>query len=164
MRIVTFRWARDAMAAGWRQVTRSPGRNAAGGRRSRVVLAPRPWRLSPPARAGGATVTKKAAHRGEHEVSRKAIVRGKPGCLGCTCQTRVHSFATFSTRQCGRSQRPAFPAPSSWKRDNEIAELRRNRAVRMRAHVSPPSLRGAKRRSNPACRTQESWIASLRSQ
>jgi len=28
MRIVTFRWARDAMAAGWRQVTRSPGRNA----------------------------------------------------------------------------------------------------------------------------------------
>jgi hypothetical protein len=28
MRIVTFRWARDAMAAGWRQVTRSPRRNA----------------------------------------------------------------------------------------------------------------------------------------
>src|SRR5262249_49083935 len=28
MRIVTFRWARDAMAAGTRQVTRSPGRNA----------------------------------------------------------------------------------------------------------------------------------------
>jgi hypothetical protein len=28
MRIVTFRWARDAMAAGWRQVIRSPGRNA----------------------------------------------------------------------------------------------------------------------------------------
>src|SRR5262245_33154898 len=23
--------------------------------------------------------------------SRKAIARGKPGCLGCTCQTRVHS-------------------------------------------------------------------------
>jgi hypothetical protein len=38
-----------------------------------------------PARAGTATVTIKAAHRGEHEVSRKAIARGKPGCLGCTC-------------------------------------------------------------------------------
>src|SRR5881392_3312439 len=37
-----------------------------GGRRSRVVLAPRPWRQSPPARAGGVTVTTKAAHRGEH--------------------------------------------------------------------------------------------------
>jgi hypothetical protein len=35
-------------------------------RRSRVVLAPRPWRLSFPACAGEATVTKNAAHRGEH--------------------------------------------------------------------------------------------------
>jgi hypothetical protein len=43
-----------------------PERNAAGGRRSRVVLAPRPWRLSLPACAGGATVTIKAAHREEH--------------------------------------------------------------------------------------------------
>jgi len=31
------------------------------------------------------TVAKKAAHRGEHEGSRKTIARGKPGCLGCTC-------------------------------------------------------------------------------
>ena len=38
----------------------------AGGRRSRVVLAPRPWRRSAPARAGAATVTTNAAHRGEH--------------------------------------------------------------------------------------------------
>ena len=45
-----------------------------------------------PACAGTATVTIKAAHRGEHEVSRKAIARGRPGCLGCTCQTRVHSL------------------------------------------------------------------------
>src|SRR5215470_3265664 len=35
-----------------------------------------------PACAGTATVTKKAAHRGEHEVSRQTIARGKPGCLG----------------------------------------------------------------------------------
>src|ERR671937_885903 len=25
----------------------------------------------------------------EHEVSRKTIARGRPGCLGCTCQSRV---------------------------------------------------------------------------
>src|SRR5947207_2374901 len=30
------------------------------------------------ARAGSATVTKSAAHRGEHEANRKTIVRGKP--------------------------------------------------------------------------------------
>jgi hypothetical protein len=43
-----------------------------------VVLAPRPWRLSIPASAGMATVTKNAAHRGEHEANRQTIVRGKP--------------------------------------------------------------------------------------
>ena len=30
----------------------------------------------------GMTVAKKPAHRGEHEVSRKAIAWGKPGCFG----------------------------------------------------------------------------------
>ena len=50
-------------------------------RRSRVVLAPRPWRLSTPARAGVATVTINAAHRGEHEANRKTIARGKPVSL-----------------------------------------------------------------------------------
>src|SRR5215203_4558330 len=60
--------------------------------------------------AGLATVTKNAAHRGEHEVSRKAIAWGKPGCLGCTCLIRVRCLL-FCTRCCGRSQRPAFPAP-----------------------------------------------------
>src|SRR5205085_9315295 len=46
----------------------------------------------PLARAGWATVTTNAAHRGEHEVSRQTIARGKPGCLGCTCQIRVRCF------------------------------------------------------------------------
>jgi hypothetical protein len=81
------------------------------------------------------TVTRQAAHRGEHEGNRKTIARGKPGCLGCTCQIRVHSFATFSTRRCGRSRRPAFPAPSAVQRANEIAKLGRKPAARMRMHV-----------------------------
>src|SRR5262245_34935752 len=53
--------------------------------------------------AGSATVTKNAAHRGEHEVSRKAIARGKPGCPGCTCGlTRVHLFyRTFAHGTAG---------------------------------------------------------------
>ena len=89
---------------------KSRGRNAESVRRNRVVLAPRPWRYvggNHPAGNGG----KKGRSPGRVRISRKAIARGKPGCLGCTCQSRVHSFYQFSTRCCGRSRRPAFPAP-----------------------------------------------------
>src|SRR5437660_12062879 len=75
--IVTRRWARDAMDAAASGVNNAR-RNASSVRRSRVVLAPRPWRLSTPACAGVATVTKNAAHRGEHEGNRQTIARGKP--------------------------------------------------------------------------------------
>ena len=52
-----------------------------------------------PACAGSATGARKAVPRGEREVSRQTIARGKPGCPGCTCQTRVHfPFATDRTR------------------------------------------------------------------
>ncbi len=77
-------------------------------RRSRVVLAPRPWRLSFPACAGEATVTKNAAHRGEHEVSRKAIAWGRSGCLGCTCQTRVRCFLFARGAAGAVSARPSL--------------------------------------------------------
>src|SRR5262249_7696179 len=100
--IVTIRWAWDAVGrCGVRRFTCRTKRR--GGRRSRVVLAPRPWRLSPPACAGVATVTIKAAHRGEPEVSRKTIARGKPGCLGCTCQIRVHSHFSSAHGDAGAS-------------------------------------------------------------
>jgi hypothetical protein len=36
-----------------------------------------------------ATGAKEAVPRGEHEISRQTIARGRPGCPGCTCQTRV---------------------------------------------------------------------------
>jgi hypothetical protein len=89
--IVTERW-RGMRWTLRRQAGSLAGRNVCSVRRSRVVLAPRPWRLSFPACAGEATVTRNAAHRGEHEVSRKAIARGKSGCLGCTCLIRVRCF------------------------------------------------------------------------
>src|ERR1700752_1082529 len=41
--------------------------------------------------------------RGEHEGNRKTIARGKPGCLGCTCQNRVLSFATLAHGAAGAS-------------------------------------------------------------
>ena len=99
-------------------------RNVCSVRRSRVVLAPRPWRLSMPACAGVATVTKNAAHRGEHEVSRKAIARGKPGCLGCTCQTRVRSSLPLHAVLRALSA-PGFPCALSSERDDEFAKLGR---------------------------------------
>src|SRR5207237_4181048 len=97
----------------WRQAGLPAGRNVRSVRRSRVVLAPRPWRLSTPPRGGVATVAKKAAHRGEHEGNRKTIARGKPGCLGCTCQTRVRSLLPIAHGDAGAvgarlSLRPLF--------------------------------------------------------
>jgi hypothetical protein len=95
-----------------RQACSHAGRKRRSGRRSRVVLAPRPWR-----HVGGsfppATGARKAASPGRARISRKTIARGKPGCLGCTCQTRVHSFASFAHGNAGApsarlSLRPLF--------------------------------------------------------
>src|SRR5262249_35295745 len=75
-----------------------------------------------PTCAGSATVTIKAAHRGEHEVSRKAIARGKPGCPGCTCGlTRVLSIPDFPHTGLRAQSAPGFPCALSQERDNEIA-------------------------------------------
>jgi hypothetical protein len=59
------------------------------------------WRRDPgvnPRRpvVAGVTVTNKGRSPGRARISRKPIARGKPGCPGCTCQTRVrccHFFA-----------------------------------------------------------------------
>jgi len=82
---------------------------------------------SRPRGISSATVAKQAAHRGEHEVSRKAIARGKPGCLGCTCQIRVRSFTTIAHGATGAvgarlSLRPLTRGgPKSLQSSGEIA-------------------------------------------
>ena len=38
---------------------------------------------------------------GRARISRKAIARGKPGCLGCTCQTRVRFFLPIAHGDAG---------------------------------------------------------------
>jgi len=48
MRIVNVSLGAGCDGRCWRQVIDFPGRNVRGGRRNRVVLAPRPWRLSGP--------------------------------------------------------------------------------------------------------------------
>jgi hypothetical protein len=59
------------------------------------------------------TGARKAASPGRARISRKTIARGRPGCLGCTCQTRVHAFASFAHGNAGApstrlSLRPLF--------------------------------------------------------
>src|SRR5438552_11886022 len=82
-----------------------------------------------PACAGSATVTKKAAHRGEHEGNRKTIARGKPGCLGCTCQIRVLSFTTSAHGAAVGARLSLRPLRN--ERDKGLAPPGRNRAAGM---------------------------------
>src|SRR6201988_1417175 len=107
------------------------------------------WRrdpgVYPPRLCGDGNGDKKGRSPGRARISRKTFARGRPGCLGCTCQTRVHFFDTFSTRQCGRSQRPAFPAPFLSERADEGAVTRADRAAGMSrrdSNVSSPGLTG----------------------
>jgi len=57
----------------------------------------------------------KAGHRGELEVSRKAIAQGKPDCLRWTCMLVCAPPCAHCTRDRGCSAHPAFPAPSSYR-------------------------------------------------
>ena len=76
------------------------------------------------------TVTKEPDHRGEHEVSRKTISRGMPGVSGVTVVTNARAYY-HHTRGCGRTRRPAFPAPSKERAgsfQHNSGELRRENA------------------------------------
>jgi hypothetical protein len=79
--IVTMRWAGDAMDALASGVFFAPDENAKA--YGEVVWS---WRRDAGVKLCGifrkVTVAKKPAHRGELEVSRKAIARGRPGCFG----------------------------------------------------------------------------------
>src|SRR5262249_47007367 len=117
----------------------------ASGRRSRVVLAPRPWRRSAPLQAGAATVATKAAHRGEHEISRKPIARGKPGLLGCTCgSTPGALFRTGTTGASGArlSLRPLLKrGTTTWHKFGRDRAAGRIRAFPgIPAIVIPPAM------------------------
>src|SRR6478735_3177295 len=50
-----------------------------------------------------ATVSNKPGHRGEHEVSRKTIARGMPGCSGVTVVTTLGCLFSFGPEAAGAS-------------------------------------------------------------
>ena len=82
-------------------------------RRRRVVLTPRCW-----CQVGGKFPAgdgdKKADHRGERDISRKAIAQGMSDALRCPVCSCAH-FLCNCTRDRGCSAHPAFPAPSDWR-------------------------------------------------
>jgi hypothetical protein len=95
-------------------------------RRSRVVLTPRCWREVAQIYFLRSDGGKKAVHRGELAISRKAIAQGRPECFRRTCML----VCAFSVRNCTRdrgcSKHPVFPAPSEFWRVRSRATLGRS--------------------------------------
>ena len=109
------------------------------------------WRRDPGATLAGISRRQRGQERplprGEHEGNRKTIARGKPGCLGCTCQIRVHSFATLAHGAAGAvSARLSLrPLP---KREQRKC-ITRTKTSRGDEHLCASTSLRAKR-SNPA--------------
>src|SRR5258706_2207045 len=56
-----------------------------------------------------ATVSNKPGHRGEREVSRKTIARGRPGLLRCTCGDYARVLCLISHARLRVHWPPGFP-------------------------------------------------------
>ena len=93
--IVSIRGAGCDGRCGVRQLL--AGRDRRSVRRSRVVLAPRPWRLSSARQVSPDNGDNQRRSPGRARISRKAIAWGKPGCLGCTC-SRCPCACTWDSR------------------------------------------------------------------
>src|SRR5437764_12760904 len=79
-------------------------------RSSRVVLAPRPWRQVC-GKYPLMTVAKKAAHRGEHEVRRKAVAWGMSECSPLNLYASVPFLCARAHETAGAARTPAPPRP-----------------------------------------------------
>jgi hypothetical protein len=108
------------------------------------------WRRDPGVKSVGvllpATVTKKAAHRGEHEVRRKTIAWGMSECSPLNLYASVPFLCARAHETAGAARTPAPPRPLLGG-SNEDAQLGRNRAAGSRIHIQssspglPPSLK-----------------------
>src|SRR5437870_13083375 len=91
-------------------------------RRSRVVLTPRCWRQAGgkcPAGDGG----KRAVHRGELEVSRKAIAQGRPECSRCPVCSCAFLFAQIARETAGAASTRSSLRPLSKRAGSYQANL-----------------------------------------
>jgi hypothetical protein len=93
---------------------------------------------------------------GRARISRQTIARGKPGCLGCTCQTRVRSVYPLHTAMRAQSA-PGFPCAlcgSEGQRDcrTQVKSRRENKSL------CPPVIASEAKQST--CPRGGRWIAS----
>jgi len=101
-------------------------RNARSVRRSRVVLAPRPWRLSgPPVRAWQRW--QQTPLTGESTYKPTNIARGKPAWSAspvvlCPCAPACGMPVCFGARDLRVHSAPGFPCALWSQRDNETAK------------------------------------------
>src|SRR5262245_16660474 len=122
----------------------SAGRKRGSVRRSRVVLAPRPWRyVGSNAGNGG----KKGRFPGESAYKPSNHCAGKAGMSRLYLSNPCAFFLHFSTRCCGRSRRPAFPAPLCPENLAECANgrLRTNRPLLELSPLRPKAIRACNR-------------------
>jgi hypothetical protein len=104
----------------WRQAFLAPDENAEA--YGQVVWS---WRRDAGAKLAELSADdgdNKPAHRGEHEISRKAIAQGMSECFRSPVCSCASTMRTFGTRDRGCSVHPAFPAPSDLRGANELCK------------------------------------------
>ena len=166
--IVTERWAGLRWTL-WRQAWFRAGRNAEA--YGEVVWS---WRRDAGAKLCGSFPQgdggNKPAHRGEHEVSRKAIAQGMSECFRspvCSCAPNAQFLAheTAGAARTRHSLRPLFPRDGTTNLQNLGRNMPRERTrmfprhMRVSAPTPPPPSAGcaivratrAARPASPAC-------------
>ena len=103
---------------------------------------------------------KRAVLREEHEVSRKAIARGRPECSRCPVCSCAFSLAQIARETAGAASTRSSLRPLFRRGPNEDANLGRS-APREGETVSSVIASAAKQSTFPLAAL---WIASLRSQ
>src|SRR5436190_24251000 len=110
--------------------TKTPGRTAKSCGPGAATLALSRWESVLPA-----TVAKEPAHRGEHEVSRKAIAQGMSECFRCpvcSCAPKC-TFLAHETAGAARTRHSLRPLLR--RGANEFAKARANHAAGTRTHI-----------------------------
>src|SRR3979490_1274224 len=90
----------------------------------------------------------------------KTIACGNAGCSGGLVVTTLVCVTTLCARGCGCSGHPAFPTPSVGRKIQAQLGRIAPRDRGLMFEIGKPSLRGAKRRSNPFFLYVARWIAS----
>src|SRR5882724_425092 len=169
MRWTRQRFARDGIAGrvGERPVSdqQRADERCCSVRRSRVVLTPRRWRQVRGVKSAQpgldktyplTTVAKEPGHRGARRKPLKPLRAGMPGDSGVLVVTRVRSTTTSAHEAAGATGIRHSPRPLLGERFINGSGAWRGEAANARL----PSLRGAKRRSNPFFLYAARWIAS----